>query len=444
MSDTFCIMPWKNLSIKADGGVTVCCASASRIRIGNRDASINDDSLEEIWNSNSIVSMRQDMTANRWNSACYVCRLQEEKNLPSLRKQFNKLFLNDTEQNPGDFSKSRDEQQNDLIATARLTHGHLKDSVSSLQFEVGNLCNLKCRMCNPGFSSQIERDVVHRKWDYTYTHNNTDEGNANKKSSTNQKHWHEQPDFIVSNMIEKMANDKIVSVIGGEPLFSESLKTALKILVERGTSNDIHLHISTNGTTLSAEWLSILREFKLLSLAISIDGLGNKFNYIRYPAQFSRLERTIPEFISLGNARIMAAPTIQAYNTLDLVELYQSFTASGFNINNFMNILEVPHFLSPKILPPGARKIASDRLFEYADSDCPRESAPSMIELANSLVNMGDEYDFDLLQEFMEFTNDLDVSRGQNFAHTFPELFHYIEDTGFTWTSKTRFANALS
>jgi len=33
-----------------------------------------------------------------------------------------------------------------------------------LQLVPGNLCNLKCRMCSPLFSSQIEKDDVHRGW----------------------------------------------------------------------------------------------------------------------------------------------------------------------------------------------------------------------------------------------------------------------------------------
>src|SRR5262249_14643706 len=32
------------------------------------------------------------------------------------------------------------------------------------QLMPGNLCNLKCRMCVPMYSSQIERDPVHRQW----------------------------------------------------------------------------------------------------------------------------------------------------------------------------------------------------------------------------------------------------------------------------------------
>ena len=50
------------------------------------------------------------------------------------------------------------------------------------------------------------------------------------------------------------------------------------------------------------------------------------------------------------------------------------------------------------------------------------------------------ENDPTLIEEFMLFTNDLDVSRHQDFSITCPELKSMIEDSGFKWSQQRRFS----
>jgi MoaA/NifB/PqqE/SkfB family radical SAM enzyme len=51
-----------------------------------------------------------------------------------------------------------------MIEAARQSNWKLADRPIFLQLNMGNLCNLACRMCSSQYSSKIENDPVHNKW----------------------------------------------------------------------------------------------------------------------------------------------------------------------------------------------------------------------------------------------------------------------------------------
>jgi len=51
----FCEEPWiGNFSVKTNGDV-ICCPCYAQVRIGN----INESSMQDIWNSEAIIAMRE-------------------------------------------------------------------------------------------------------------------------------------------------------------------------------------------------------------------------------------------------------------------------------------------------------------------------------------------------------------------------------------------------
>jgi hypothetical protein len=95
------------------------------------------------------------------------------------------------------------------------------------------------------------------------------------------------------------------------------------------------------------------------------------------------------------------------------------------------------------MLPEKALKVAAERLRKYSDSPASSENQRSnrteALRLADYLDSIKQEPDFDLLRQFMLFTNDLDRSRNQDFKKVHPELLSLIVESGFEWTDETRF-----
>jgi hypothetical protein len=106
-----------------------------------------------------------------------------------------------------------------------------------------------------------------------------------------------------------------------------------------------------------------------------------------------------------------------------------------------MNVLHAPNRLAVHNLPPKARKAAAAKLLEYHDTDCRPGHKPSVLGLAHYLDEITVPADPDLIKEFMLFTNDLDITRGQSFRKTHPDLVRLLAEDGFEWCDDTLYAD---
>jgi hypothetical protein len=140
---------------------------------------------------------------------------------------------------------------------------------------------------------------------------------------------------------------------------------------------------------------------------------------------------------------LMAIATLQAYNALNIVDLFKYLDSIGLDFYAYP--VSHPPYLSPTVLPPRARRLASERLRSYAAGDCLPKNRELVLGLAGGLENAGspEVFDENLMRAFMLFTNDLDITRGQNFRDTHGELLELITDAGFTWTNETFHARCI-
>lgn len=152
MSKTFCIVPWVHLSITPSGGARLCCQASQHIHQDEVPMSVYTHSIEEIWNSDYMRSVRRAMLAGEKVFACKVCDAMDADSQSAYRSFVN----NEWKEIIGSFD--------DLIASSKNNDFKVKTGPCSFHLILGNKCNLKCRMCNPLFSSQVAGDDVHRKW----------------------------------------------------------------------------------------------------------------------------------------------------------------------------------------------------------------------------------------------------------------------------------------
>jgi hypothetical protein len=87
-------------------------------------------------------------------------------------------------------------------------------------------------------------------------------------------------------------------------------------------------------------------------------------------------------------------------------------------------------------MPPNARRVAADRLRDYADRDCRPAHRDMVRGLSEQLRGSAQPFDARLLRDCMLFTNDLDVSRGQSFADVNGDLLGLCADAGVSWTTE--------
>ena len=194
---------------------------------------------------------------------------------------------------------------------------------------------------------------------------------------------------------------------------------------------------TTNGTVVKSPWMELTQEFRELRLNLSIDGIGKYYEYIRYPARWSSLTRNIEILKKQSHTRLTAIATLQAYNALNIVELFKYLDSIGLDFYAYP--VSHPLYLNAIVLPPAARCLAIDRLRSYAATDCLPKNRALVLGLAGGLQKVGGPELFDekMMRSFMLFTNDLDITRGQSFQDTHRELLQLIIDAGFPWSDET-------
>jgi len=152
MPDTFCILPWVHMSITPGGFVRLCCQTPEYISVNQTPLSLYTHPINDIWNSIYMRAVRQKMLAGQQVSACQGCYRTEAQ----IGGSYRELSNNEWSGLIGPFEP--------LLEESAKRDYEVKEYPISFHLIPGTKCNLKCRMCNTLFSSQIQRDQIHSQW----------------------------------------------------------------------------------------------------------------------------------------------------------------------------------------------------------------------------------------------------------------------------------------
>ena len=134
-----CIVPFVHLTSKPNGAVRLCCFSTKYIKDkSDRQLFLGKDSFQQIWNSYDMKKIRIKMLNNEKLPDCRFCWDEEKNGKISKRIRENKRWLN---------------HYSHYLELARHNKDFVSENPTYLDLRLGNKCNLRCRTCNPLFSS---------------------------------------------------------------------------------------------------------------------------------------------------------------------------------------------------------------------------------------------------------------------------------------------------
>jgi hypothetical protein len=203
--------------------------------------------------------MRREMVEGKTVHGCESCYVREAVGAQSMRQTCNAVV--------------GPERIRRFIEQSIASDFQVAPMPESVEVVVGNRCNLKCRMCRSSSSSLIAKDRVHVRWNY-------------------QEYLPVEAEAVLALLDERLFRDpahlRRVHFIGGEPFVINEIEKTLQLLIDRGVAGRITLSMNTNGTRVSPRWMKLTESFEKLHLSISIDGVGDTFEYIRFPAPMER------------------------------------------------------------------------------------------------------------------------------------------------------------
>jgi molybdenum cofactor biosynthesis enzyme MoaA len=384
MSKTFCILPWMHLATNASGNLRLCCNSIpGKNFIKKNDGvpyKIFRDDIEEAWNSSDYVNVRKQLLKGERPAACERCFREEDAGVRSARQSWNEKWKEDKEYT--------------IDAPFEIKY---------VDIRLGNLCNLKCRMCNPYSSSMWVKE-----WNLVAESLSHEEyvRLSNMTWPEDEKTWENL--FSIADTVEE------IYLTGGEPTIIKQQHKLLDYYINKGTAQKIKLKYNTNLTNVPRHLLDKWKEFKRIQLNCSIDAVGDLDHYIRHPSNWDKIVENFEIVRALPNTNVEIHCTVQMYNILRLHELID--WASPYNHRIYFNILNHPEELNIRVLPKELKELAEKRLTPYLN-----------LEKVQGIIDyMWAEDWSDKMSKFIFYTKELDKSRNESLCDIVPELKSHI------------------
>lgn len=400
LESKLCIVPWMHLAFEPNGKVVPCCLTSHHNYFAG---DLNKDSIEEIWNSENMKSLRREFMQNKEPKICSTCFDRERATGESARIFHGREFK--------DF-----EQQIPAITEQDGTCTQFK--LKYWDFRFSNLCNYKCRSCGPRFSSSWIPDS--KKLGYI---------------SSQDKVWNIEQVDDSSNykfLENQIQHAEKIYFAGGEPLLMKEHWQILRMLVEN-KKFDVKICYNTNVSTLVYEKENVLDYWKLWSkkrveVWPSIDEIGERAELIRSGTVWSKVEENLKKITALENIWIRPGITVGAWNVRRLPIIINYLVDIGvikkqYDYKNFfLNMLMNPVHYHVSILPEQYRQETIQELKDFIKNHNAKYNCEIDYLFTHLLHELTLPQNLKAAEKFIKITNEIDTLREENLFDTIPEM----------------------
>lgn len=373
----FCHAPWTNLDISPQGTISPCC-KFRHAHYPDPVLNINEHSIDEYQRSKTLIKIKEEFQQGQWPMGCERCYIEEQNGIESKRQL-------DYERWKLEYDDYRFDDTGIITASVAF----------------GNTCNLSCITCGPFSSSRWQKE---------------------HKALTNidilPNHFYKKT--FVNDFVAHAPNLIHIDIPGGEPFLSGVTEqmALLEEYVRNGRSKNITLHYTTNATIFpDSRWWDIWKDFREIDIQLSIDGIGLRFEYIRYPAEWSAVLDVVQKYLKYqetnSNLRLSLSHTVSVYNIRYLPEFFDWCHNIGLP-RPWLGRVHEPAYMRPSVWPEEAKRDIIDHLDSHPNPDC-RVWADFLAKNDDSIY----------WQEFKTKSARHDQYRGLDFCTVFPEMVDF-------------------
>lgn len=303
MNNYFCVLPFYGVEIGHNFPKNIYCCRLSP--------------------SADINKVQQSMLDQQRALSCSTCWKLEDQGLASERQLHNTAF---------DYYLDRDLEKIEQDAINQLNRPQI------VKLHTSNLCNGTCVTCG-SHSSSAWAALENKKINY----------NKMSIDAIDAIDW---------------ADIKQLSFVGGEPLLEKLNFEILNRLIECHNT-DCFISVVTNGSCeLTSFQTQLLSQFKNLNICLSIDGIGSRFEYLRYPLSWDVLCKNLRLFRTI-TSNISVSAMISNLNVFYYTELMDFFREQ--NLKYLCKQVDDPLYFAPGNLPDWFKQQVLDHNPRYAD-----------------------------------------------------------------------------
>lgn len=393
--DKFCVLPWISLETSPIGSIRPCCLADDEITDGGGEKfDLNSANLVDVQNSQYMTDLRQEFLDGKKPRTCRKCWNEERSGRTSKRMH----TLDRLKHIIPDETWTRDAKP-----------------LMFLDLKLGNICNLKCRICGSWSSSQFATEEI------KFAGNGSDFHRMMLKKGA----WpRENPNFW--NQIDQILDQiRYIEFTGGEPFMIREHFEMLQGIVDRGIAHQVEIHYNTNGTQWPEGADQIWRHFKTVEIAFSIDDVGSRFEYQRSNARWLEVCENLDRFRDLReiypNIVLQICCTVNIFNVryLDQVAEWIYQNRESFNFV-YWNMMHEAWYFSIASLPTEAK----NSIKAYLESTRIPEIYSKEISRIIDFMMQGESSDGSRMREKIA---ELDYRRNQDLSQVAPELATIID-----------------
>jgi len=384
------MLPWISIETSPIGTARPCCLAIDEItRADGSKYSLRENTLEEIYHSPYMQNLRSDFLAGNKPATCQRCWDEEAAGRTS--KRINSRIRLKEYYNSIDFQNTNPNQ------------------LWFIDLKLGNICNLKCRICGSWSSSKWAKEeidyipeLVDRKTHLAYTY-------------LQDGAWPRESELFWDNLKTLLPNIKYFEFTGGEPFLIEQHFELLRYAVKHGYSKNIEIHYNTNGTVFP-EQAELWSNFKHVEIAFSIDNVGTQFEYERYGAEWDLVQENIAKFTEMRSNKIsiQLCTTMNIQNVYYLPELCDWVSTQTFD-HVYFNMLHDPWHMCISRMTTFAQDLVIDRLTTHEFNSKYRAEVLRIVQF----IKNGEGSDG---QEFLQKMQTTDEYRKQSFLDSHEEI----------------------
>jgi hypothetical protein len=355
-----------NINLKANNSLSFnqCCLSSTKLKMPS--------DLTTFWQSEKLQFIRETNNKNIWLDDCWQCKHIESAGLKSFRQSM-------------------------------IEHFGVKKNLSGplrIDFLFDRSCNLACRTCGAHSSTFWEKHLL----------DNNLLVKADFKTPDNLK--------TIENLLNTLdlTNLEQVQFCGGETLLGNTYWNTAQMLSDLvpNAKDKLLVGFQTNGTQpVPDKYYDLIEKFKLVKFMISIDGTHDKFEYLRWPADWNQVVDnifTIREKVP-GNVMFFIQECTSCLNLFHFGEVGH-WIKENFNSNRQGDPTDHGTQLA-KHSYLGVDNITQEYVNAINGTERAKFISPNWKENP------------DKINEFIRETEKFDQIRGQDWKKTFPEVANF-------------------
>jgi molybdenum cofactor biosynthesis enzyme MoaA len=366
------MIPWFHHTVSTDGTAQPCCSWTSKAP---------RDRHEGFFHGELMRSLRSDFSNGIKRSECGACVAREAGGNKSWR-MIAKDLADDIGVDAGD-----------------------RPRVISMEVNLSNICNLRCRTCDGRHSSKWLADEQRLGFD-----------------------WRPRYGKRVSGWV--LDDDAALTVrrlefLGGEPMLHQD-EIACNIEKVPDLSR-LHIDITTNGTVpMSDRMRKLLMRCSQVDINVSVDGLGRLNDYIRTDSHWDTVVSTIADLGEMarcnGNINLSMVSLVSVLNVNLIHELWQWYVDSDLVDEPLISCIPCfgPECYDARNLPRVYRSSLADRLLSLRIDN---QRVSDLISGVVGYISQDGDLPFDAMRKSFSYLNGvLDADRGTSLESVNPEI----------------------